>query len=129
MPVPSGTRKLAEARAALGHGQTKLAREIAAEVLSGTSTPRERAMAELVNADAELVDRNPDGALSGYRRTARLFAAFPEGEVAAFLSGQLLLERGRKAAAREAFQTYLSRYASGRFARDVREKLDRLGGP
>ena len=129
MPALSVTRKLAEARAALGHGQTKLAREIAAEVLSGASTPRERAMAELVNADAELVDRNPEGALSAYRRTALLFAAFPEGELAAFLSGQLLSERGRKADAREAFQTYLSRYASGRFARDVREKLDRLGGP
>lgn len=122
-------RLLGEAKQFLVSGDTTRARERIASALAAKPSLRERARAELLAADAFLVERQRTQALVAYQRTGDLFATLPEGESAAFMVAQLLSEQGTPAEARAAFEHYLSRHPGGRFAHEARDKLATLSQP
>lgn len=122
-PELTAGQLLDEARGILSRGDTAKARQRIALALECGPTPRQRAVAELLGADALLVESRRDLALAAYRRAADEFAAFPEGETASFVAAQLLFERGSRAQARVALEIYLERYPDGRFVREARERL------
>ena len=128
-PPSSSAQLLAEARSFLVSDDTARARERIAAALAAKPTLRERARAELMTADAFLVERQRTQALAAYRRTGELFASLPEGESAAFMTTQLLSEQGARVEARAAFESYLSRHPNGRFANEARDRLAALSGP
>lgn len=114
---------LARGRAALARGDAKQARALGNRALAASPTEGQAAAAELLLAQALLVARHPDDAIRAFRRVARARSAAPEGELATFTIGQLLFERGAGAEADAAFNEYLTRYPSGRFVREARERL------
>jgi hypothetical protein len=120
---PSAERLLADARSALSRGATRRARECVARALRAAPRARQRAVAELLSADALLVESRYAAALAAYRRTMDVFQKYPEGETAAFALAQLLSERGPQEQARAALERYLARYPDGRFAEEVGKKL------
>ncbi|HEX2660627.1 MAG TPA: tetratricopeptide repeat protein, partial [Polyangia bacterium] len=119
----SNSDLLARGRAALARGDAKQARALGTRVLAASPTDGQAAAAELLLAQALLVARHPDDAIRAFRRVARTRPAAPEGELATFTIGQLLFERGAGAEADAAFDEYLTRYPSGRFVREARERL------
>ena len=123
LPSRSVDRLLSDARAALAAGNTRRARECVASVLHTRTKARQRAIAELLSADAMLVESRYDAALTAYRRTMDHFAELPEGETASFAVAQLLSERGLQDQAQQALRSYLARYPTGRFAEEVEKKL------
>ena len=68
---------------------------------------------------------NKKAALAYYLRVA-LLTSGPCGEEAAFRTGQCHKVLGNTEAARGAFQAYLRRFPTGRFAADARQDLDSL---
>jgi TolA-binding protein len=125
-PAPHAGRLLAEARSLLAGGDAREARARIAAALLARPTPRQQAIAELLSADALLVERRRDLALAAYRRVADIYSSFAEGETAAYAAAQLLVERGSTREARAALETYVARYPAGRFVREAREKLATL---
>jgi ferric-dicitrate binding protein FerR (iron transport regulator) len=122
-PSVSVEQSLADARAALATGNSQRARVCVATALRGRPKARQRAMADLLSADALLVESRYDAAVAAYRRTMDRFAVYPEGETAAFALAQLLSERGPEDRAHEALVQYLAHYPTGRFAEEVARKL------
>jgi hypothetical protein len=120
---------LREARSLLVGGDTARARDRIAAALAGKPTQRERARAELLSADALLVERQRAQAMEAYRKVDERFADLPEGDSAGFIAAQLAGERGTRNEARTAFEGYLARHPTGRFAREARDKLAALARP
>ncbi len=119
-------RLLSAARTALAAGDTARARRFLAAALRDGPRARQRAMAELLGADALLGESRYDAAVSAYRSTMYRFAAYPEGETAAFALAELLSERGPRAQAEQALTYCLARYPKGRFSDEVEKKLASL---
>jgi outer membrane protein assembly factor BamD (BamD/ComL family) len=117
---------LSAARTALAAGDTARARRFLAAALRDGPRARQRAMAELLGADALLGESRYDAAVSAYRSTMYRFAAYPEGETAAFALAELLSERGPRAQAEQALTYCLARYPKGRFSDEVEKKLASL---
>jgi len=121
---PSVDSLLSEARILLGSGDTTAARQrIAVALQQPHLTPRQRAGAELLTANALLVESRYQEAISAFRRTANLYGSQPEGELAVFALAQLLSERGLAGEAQAAFRQYLDRYPGGQFMDEVRRQL------
>jgi hypothetical protein len=116
-------RLLSYARTALAAGDTARARRFLSSALRARPRARQRAMAELLAADALLVESRYDAALSAYRETLDRFSSYPEGETAAFALAELLSERGPPAQAEQALAYCLARYPKGRFTDEVEKKL------
>lgn len=123
---PSAAALLQEARTALSRGDAAFARERLAAALASRPDRRQRAVADLLAANALLVEGRPDRAVEAWRDVAARHADQPEAETALFAAAQLLSERGPPAAARAALEDYLRRHPEGHFAGEVREKLGRL---
>jgi ferric-dicitrate binding protein FerR (iron transport regulator) len=114
---------LREARRLLVSGDTARARDRIAAALAAKPNLRETARAELLTADALLVERQRTQAMEAYRRVGDRFTDLPEGDSADFMAAQLRSERGTAVQARAAFEGYLARHPRGRFAREARDKL------
>jgi len=123
---PSAASLIARAKQALADGDTGAARSWVNQALRADPVVRDLAAAHLLLADARLVEKRPDEAISAYREVARRHGRTPEGETALFALGQLLVERGRPAEAAAAFHDYLARYPMGRFLREVRERIEQV---
>lgn len=76
----------------------------------------------------ENVKDNKKTALAYYLRVALLMSG-PQGEEAAFRSGQCHKVLGNIEAARSAFQAYLRRFPTGQFAADTKKELESLQSP
>lgn len=126
LPQPLPVRqKIALARSALADGNLVLARQKIADALKSDPSPSQRAALALLEADCLLSERRYPEAIVAYGTVSRQYPEDPSGETAAFALAQFLSERGSKDEARTALESYLLRYPSGRFVREVKEKLDR----
>lgn len=123
-PRPMTTRqKIAQARSLLAAGNTALARQRITEAAAAQPTLTQRAAIGLIEAECLLSEQHYEQAISAYRRVAEQYPSDSAGETAAFAVAQFLSERGDSKAARQALNAYLQRYPSGRFAREVSERL------
>lgn len=116
-------QKLALARSALADGNQQLARQKIADAWKSEPSPAQRAALALLEADCLLSERRYPEAIAAYRSVSRQYPDDASGETAAFALAQFLSERGNQAEARAALEAYLARYPSGRFVREVQEKL------
>lgn len=136
-PIGEGNRatalsvrqKLALARTALADGNIALARQRIADALKSDPSLPQRATLALLEADCLLSERRYGEAIAAYRTVAISHPDDPSGETASFALAQLLSERGTKEEARAALDAYLERYPSGRFVREVQEKIQRASDP
>jgi len=120
---------LAEARALLGAGESKRARDLLQEVGHRGGRPRQKAMAKLLTGDSYLIEGRRDLALPLYRATAREHVGTVEGETAAFAAAEIQVEQGARGEARRALREYLARYPTGHFVHEAQERLAALGTP
>jgi hypothetical protein len=111
------------ARAALAEGNARRARRLLERARLAGPSRSEWPGLELLQADALLVLRQPEHAIAAYRRVARRYPDAPEGETAAFVSGQLLFESGAGEEGAAVMNDYLARHPRGRFVREARERL------
>lgn len=79
----------------------------------------EKAQALVMLADCHLAQSDKDRALKIYEMVARNFAQTTSGMNATYEAGRLRLERGERAAARTAFQTYLRQQPRGPLASEA----------
>jgi TolA-binding protein len=126
VPKPSVAAILEAARAALARGDTGEARRQLKRALAAGPQRRERADAELFEAESYLMDHDIDRATEAYRAVAAAFAPMPEGEEAAFGLAQVLYEHGRSEEADRALRAYLAGYPAGRFTREAEDHLASL---
>lgn len=131
-PEPHGSRPersvtpesvLTRARQALAAGRPSEARKLAATVTSPQSLAVE---ARLLAAESFLVEGRYDSAIAAYRLVVRRFGTTPQAETALYAIAQLETESGSRDEAHAALARYLERYPRGRFAREARQRLDKL---
>jgi hypothetical protein len=129
--VPSALRAsaaqlLSRGRSAMSDGDADGARAWIARARDAHPTEDESAALDLLEADAWLVTKQPDAAISAYRRVARRWSGTVQAETATFAVGQLLVEGDSPLAAETALTEYLAHYPHGRFAREAQEQLAQL---
>lgn len=123
-PRPTTARqRIAQARSMLAAGNTALARQRITEAAAAQPTLTQRAAIGLIEAECLLSEQHYEQAIAAYRRVAEQYPSDSAGETAAFAVAQFLSERGDAKAARQALNAYLQRYPSGRFVREVTERL------
>ena len=131
-PAPPTPKELLDhARSALAQEPPDLAkvRDFLQLARAAQPTGRELASAGLVEADAIRTERGVDAAIPAYRRVVDEHPESLEGEQASYAIGQFLSEQpGRRDQARRALEDYLSRYPSGTFTEQARERLAQIGG-
>lgn len=122
----SASAWLGEARAALGRGDAKSTRDLVGEAEKSASPTRaERAEAKTLRAEAALLERDQVGALRLYREVAQQYAELSAGDNAGFAAAQLA-KRADPAHERELLESYLTRFPSGRFRDEAKQRLGRL---
>ncbi len=119
----SRAERLGQARRALSAGDGDRARWLLQPLLAPRAGDAE---ARAMLAESYLVEGRYDDAIATYRRVVHDFDGTPQAESALFAEAQLELESARPVEAARALTRYLARWPNGRFAREAREKLDRL---
>jgi TolA-binding protein len=123
----SGADRMVRARRALTRGQADQARDLLLPLLRG---PRSVAVeARALFAESYLIEGRYGDAVDGYRKVVRDFAGTPQAETALYAIAQLEVEASGREEAVQALRRYLARYPDGRFAREARERLERLASP
>jgi len=85
-----------------------------------------RAEAELLLAQATLMDGDVRGAVARYLEVASRYPGLPAAERARFQAGKTEANFGTPARARELLDSYLQQYPDGRFRAEALRRLDRL---
>ena len=120
----TAAQRLEAARRALGAGDTARARSELRPLLGATRAIAVEA--HVLMAESFLTEGRYGEAIKGYRAVERGFGGTPQAESALFAIAQLESESGNAADAVRALERYLARYPRGRFASEVRQRLDRL---
>lgn len=124
--APSVSDLLASARRELAGGRVVRAHDIAADARSRARTATERAEAETLLAECDLVGGDREAAARQYTDVARKYEGMPAGESALFAAARATQSSGDAPAARKLLGEYLTKYPSGRYAPEAKRRLNEL---
>lgn len=131
-PAETAGSLLEQARARLAEGDVTGAEALLRRVADLRPSSSQRHEGALLAADALRISGRAADAIEAYRGLAERAPDDPSGETAAFLLGEVLLKERQDAAARRAFESYLTRHPAGRFATEAKARTgdaDRTEAP
>ncbi len=126
-PAPNAAALVAEARRALAARRVPEARALVERALALADGRADRAEAETLRAECELVAGDMTLAGRLYLSVADRYGDLAAGENALFAAATVARKAGRDTAAMALLRRYAERYPSGRFQRQVRARLEGEG--